>query len=148
MGSSRLGGKDWTLIVVMGLLAVALRVVYVYYNQDEMLDKDQMGTASRLAASIANDKAISLWGFELFLELLRSYHGPNLLRVKGIVKLDDDEAQLDDEDSKDDGDSKDDEAEDDEEQRDPERTARPSRASTHSHRRPRSGPPRRGAAPE
>ncbi|MDH3740910.1 MAG: GTP-binding protein [Hyphomicrobiales bacterium] len=43
------------------------------------------------AFSIANDKAISLWGFELFLELLRSYHGPNLLRVKGIVKLDDDE---------------------------------------------------------
>ncbi|MDH3743213.1 MAG: GTP-binding protein, partial [Hyphomicrobiales bacterium] len=41
--------------------------------------------------SIANDTAISLWGFELFLELLRSYHGPNLLRVKGIVKLDDDE---------------------------------------------------------
>ncbi len=45
------------------------------------------------AFSIANDKAISLWGFELFLELLRSYHGPNLLRVKGIVKLDDDEAR-------------------------------------------------------
>ena len=43
------------------------------------------------AFSIANDTAISLWGFELFLELLRSYHGPNLLRVKGIVKLDDDE---------------------------------------------------------
>jgi G3E family GTPase len=43
------------------------------------------------AFSIANDKAISLWGFELFLELLRSYHGPNLLRVKGIVKLEDDE---------------------------------------------------------
>ena len=43
------------------------------------------------AFSIANDKAISLWGFELFLELLRSYHGPNLLRVKGIVRLDDDE---------------------------------------------------------
>ncbi len=41
--------------------------------------------------AIANDKAISLWGFELFLELLKSYHGPNLLRVKGIVKLDDDE---------------------------------------------------------
>ncbi len=45
------------------------------------------------AFSIANDKPISLWGFELFLELLRSYHGPNLLRVKGIVKLDDDETR-------------------------------------------------------
>ncbi|NNE22339.1 MAG: GTP-binding protein [Rhizobiales bacterium] len=45
------------------------------------------------AFSIANDTAISLWGFELFLELLRSYHGPNLLRVKGIVKLEDDESR-------------------------------------------------------
>ena len=45
------------------------------------------------AFSIANDRAISLWGFELFLELLKSYHGPNLLRVKGIVKLEDDEAR-------------------------------------------------------
>jgi hypothetical protein len=27
---------------------------------------------------------------ELFMELLQSYHGPNLLRMKGIVKMDDD----------------------------------------------------------
>ena len=27
---------------------------------------------------------------ELFLQLLQSYHGPNLLRMKGIVKMQDD----------------------------------------------------------
>ncbi len=40
--------------------------------------------------SVTSDAAISVWGFELFAELLRSYHGPNLLRLKGIVKLEDD----------------------------------------------------------
>jgi len=39
---------------------------------------------------IATDKAIGPMQFELFLELLQSYHGPNLLRMKGIVKLEDD----------------------------------------------------------
>lgn len=40
--------------------------------------------------SITSEKAISQWNFDLFLELLRGYHGPNLLRVKGIVKLEED----------------------------------------------------------
>jgi len=39
------------------------------------------------AYCIASDDAISMNGFNLFVELLQSYHGPNLLRVKGIVKL-------------------------------------------------------------
>jgi G3E family GTPase len=39
------------------------------------------------AFSIATDAAIPSGAFEMFLELLRSLHGPNLLRVKGIVKL-------------------------------------------------------------
>jgi len=43
--------------------------------------------------SIATDKAIGTMQFELFLELLQSYHGPNLLRMKGIVKLADDESR-------------------------------------------------------
>ncbi|MGI9515086.1 MAG: CobW family GTP-binding protein [Anderseniella sp.] len=43
--------------------------------------------------SIATDKAIGPMQFELFLELLQSYHGPNLLRMKGIVKLADDETR-------------------------------------------------------
>lgn len=42
------------------------------------------------AFCIASDLAISAPSFDLFLELLRSYHGPNLLRVKGIVKIEED----------------------------------------------------------
>jgi G3E family GTPase len=37
-----------------------------------------------------DDRAISPQGLELFLELLTSYHGPNLLRMKGIVLVSDD----------------------------------------------------------
>ncbi len=40
--------------------------------------------------SITSNKAISQWNLDLFLELLRGYHGPNLLRVKGIIKLEED----------------------------------------------------------
>jgi len=39
------------------------------------------------AFTLASDDAISASTFDLFLELLRSVHGPNLLRVKGIVKI-------------------------------------------------------------
>lgn len=39
------------------------------------------------AFSIATEQAISQSAFDMFLDLLRSLHGPNLLRVKGIVKL-------------------------------------------------------------
>ncbi len=37
--------------------------------------------------SLTDANAISPQGLELFLELLRSYHGANLLRMKGIVKV-------------------------------------------------------------
>jgi G3E family GTPase len=39
------------------------------------------------AFTLASEKAIPFSAFEVFLDLLRSMHGPNLLRVKGIVKL-------------------------------------------------------------
>lgn len=39
------------------------------------------------AYCVTSDDAISMNGFNLFVELLQSYHGANLLRVKGIVKL-------------------------------------------------------------
>jgi G3E family GTPase len=39
------------------------------------------------AFSFATDAAIPAAMFDMFLELLRSVHGPNLLRLKGIVKL-------------------------------------------------------------
>ena len=40
--------------------------------------------------SFTEANAISPQGLELFLELLKSYHGPNMLRMKGIVRLSDD----------------------------------------------------------
>ncbi len=39
------------------------------------------------AFAITSDKPIPAGTLEMFLELLRSLHGPNLLRMKGIVKL-------------------------------------------------------------
>jgi G3E family GTPase len=39
------------------------------------------------AFSFATDTAIPAAMFDLFIELLRSVHGPNLLRLKGMVKL-------------------------------------------------------------
>src|SRR5579883_140183 len=39
------------------------------------------------AFTYATDRPISAAAFDMFLELLRSAHGPNLLRVKGIVKI-------------------------------------------------------------
>lgn len=40
--------------------------------------------------SFSETNAISPQGLELFLEILKSYHGANLLRMKGIVKMADD----------------------------------------------------------
>jgi G3E family GTPase len=40
--------------------------------------------------ALTDDNAISPQALELFFELLTSYHGPNLLRMKGIIKLADD----------------------------------------------------------
>ena len=40
--------------------------------------------------SFAEKEAISPQGLDLFLELLKSYHGENMLRMKGIVKVSDD----------------------------------------------------------
>lgn len=39
------------------------------------------------AFSLVTDAAVPAAAFEMFLDLLRSLHGPNLLRLKGIVKL-------------------------------------------------------------
>jgi G3E family GTPase len=39
------------------------------------------------AFTLASERAISASTFEMFLDLVRAMHGPNLLRVKGIVKI-------------------------------------------------------------
>jgi G3E family GTPase len=46
--------------------------------------------ASIKAFSIATDKPVPLNTLEMFLDLMRSAHGDKLLRMKGIVQLDDD----------------------------------------------------------
>lgn len=43
--------------------------------------------------SLTDANAISPQGLELFLELLKSYHGANMLRMKGIVKVADDSSR-------------------------------------------------------
>ena len=43
--------------------------------------------------SFTETNAISAAGLELFLELLKSYHGANMLRMKGIVRVADDPAR-------------------------------------------------------
>jgi len=37
--------------------------------------------------ALASDRALSAAAFDMFVDLLRGLHGPNLLRVKGIVKI-------------------------------------------------------------
>jgi G3E family GTPase len=39
------------------------------------------------AFTLASEQAIPFSAFEMFLDLIRGMHGPNLLRVKGIVKI-------------------------------------------------------------
>ena len=39
------------------------------------------------AFAIATERALPMAVLDLFLELLRSVHGPNLLRLKGVVKI-------------------------------------------------------------
>jgi G3E family GTPase len=39
------------------------------------------------AFTLATDRALPASAFDMFLELLRSVHGPDLLRLKGIVKI-------------------------------------------------------------
>ncbi len=39
------------------------------------------------AFCLATDAALSASAFDMFLELVRSMHGPNLLRLKGVVKI-------------------------------------------------------------
>jgi G3E family GTPase len=43
--------------------------------------------------SFAEDRPISAAGLDMFLDLLTSFHGANMLRMKGIVKLADDPAR-------------------------------------------------------
>lgn len=41
------------------------------------------------AFTLTSDEAMTPHAFDMFVELLRSMHGPNLLRIKGIIKMSD-----------------------------------------------------------
>ena len=61
---------------------------YAGADDDHEHDHDVNRHDDRIRAfSFATDTAIPAAMFDLFLELMRSVHGPNLLRLKGIVKL-------------------------------------------------------------
>ncbi len=58
------------------------------YARDEHHHHDVNRHDDKIRAfTLASERAIPFSAFEMFLDLLRSMHGPNLLRVKGIVKL-------------------------------------------------------------
>jgi G3E family GTPase len=56
------------------------------HGQDHRHDVNRHDGRIR-AFTLATEQAIPAGTFEMFLDLLRSMHGPNLLRVKGIVRL-------------------------------------------------------------
>jgi G3E family GTPase len=62
------------------------------YTQDHNHDHHHAHDANRhddhiRAFAIATERALPMAVLDLFLELLRSMHGPNLLRLKGVVKI-------------------------------------------------------------
>jgi G3E family GTPase len=62
------------------------------YTQDHDHDHHYAHDANRhddhiRAFAIATERALPMAVLDLFLELLRSVHGPNLLRLKGVVKI-------------------------------------------------------------
>jgi G3E family GTPase len=62
------------------------------YAQAEHMQHDHAHDVNRhddhiRSFSLVSDAAIPAASFELFLELVRAVHGPNLLRFKGVVKL-------------------------------------------------------------
>jgi len=57
-----------------------------HHGHDHGHDPNRHGDDIR-AFSLTSDRAISASGLEMFLDLLRSAHGPKLLRMKGIVRI-------------------------------------------------------------
>jgi G3E family GTPase len=56
------------------------------HHHDHWHDPNRHDTHIR-AFALTTPQAIPVSAFEMFMELVRSLHGPNLLRVKGVVKL-------------------------------------------------------------
>jgi G3E family GTPase len=60
-----------------------------HHGHDHHHDKSRHDAHIR-SFTFRDSRPISPQGLELFLSLLTSYHGPNLLRMKGLIKLQDD----------------------------------------------------------
>ena len=60
-----------------------------HYHDDHGQDVNRHDARIR-AHCLRSDTPLDLRGFDLFLNMLREFHGPSLLRVKGIVALSDD----------------------------------------------------------
>ena len=81
----------------MGLFDAARKTLNVqgWLNDEKLGHRHHHHNVSRHDAhirsfSMVDDRAISPQGLEMFLEMLTAFHGPNLLRVKGLLKLSDD----------------------------------------------------------
>jgi G3E family GTPase len=70
------------------LAAEAHADAHAHHDHDHHHAHDLNRHDERMRAfTYATDQAIAASAFDMFLDLLRSAHGPNLLRVKGIVKI-------------------------------------------------------------
>jgi len=61
-----------------------------HHGHTDPHDRPSRHDASIKVFSIATDQAVPLAALEMFLDLMRSAHGDKLLRLKGIVRLQDD----------------------------------------------------------
>lgn len=84
--SKTLDAQNW-----LSLEAVQ-RAEHHHHHHDHHHDVSRHNASIRSFA-FTEKEPISPEAFELFLSLLTSYHGPNLLRMKGIIKLSDDPAR-------------------------------------------------------
>jgi G3E family GTPase len=67
---------------------------YAAHDHDHAHDHDPNRHDARIrAVTLAADQAIPAASFEMFIDLVRSLHGPKLLRLKGIVKIAEDPGQ-------------------------------------------------------
>ena len=73
-----------SLDVKRWLAAEALADAHAHHGHQQDVNRHD---ARIRAFALATDRAIPAAAFDMFLELLRSAHGPNLLRLKGIVKI-------------------------------------------------------------
>ncbi len=71
--------------IIMGTVMRTITVTRHSHDHDH-LDRNRHDDHIR-AFALTHDQPIPAGTFHMFIDLLRSLHGPNLLRLKGIVQL-------------------------------------------------------------